>query len=273
MAFVFFASSPAPCLRFEHAQDRRSSLPGGGGRAARAACWRLASLPWFLDVKERGKVSGEKSEKARKKRRVGEARNDGCEGGEESEKNQCLFTFFFCLFLQRIRARERALSLFFVLSLAPMKKRKQQHEQVLAANGTTSGGGGSQKGKGNGFVVGGGGSGRGSDTPPSGVGNGTSTAHQAPSPNRLARFQSERASLPIWLARKQLLAEVIEGDGDAFFWSSFCFFVFFTRLTTPLPRSKQKTTTPPSPPFSFAPTTPSSSSERPGQGNPRSSRS
>ena len=133
--------------------------------------------------------------------------------------------------------------------------------QIIIYNLSTSSRGGS------------GSSGRGSDTPPSGVGNGTSTAHQAPSPNRLARFQSERASLPIWLARKQLLAEVSEGDGDAFFWSSFCFFVFFTRLTTPLPRSKQKTTTPPSPPFSFAPTTPSSSSERPGQGNPRSSRS
>lgn len=88
-----------------------------------------------------------------------------------------------------------------------MKKRKQQQQQqqALAANGTTNGGGGSQKRKGNGFFVGGGDTAR--------VENGTSTPTAslilpAPSHSRLARFQSERASLPIWLARKQLLAEV-----------------------------------------------------------------
>ena len=90
-----------------------------------------------------------------------------------------------------------------------MKKRKQQNEreQVLgSANGYTSGdgGGGLQKRKGNGF---GNGNGEGGGDSPS-----TSSLPAAPSPNRLARFQSERASLPIWLARKQLLAEVtIEG--------------------------------------------------------------
>lgn len=87
-----------------------------------------------------------------------------------------------------------------------MKKRKQQHEQVLGANGNTSGdgGGGLQKRKGNGF---GNGNGEGGSDTPS-----TSSLPAAPSPNRLARFQSERASLTIWLARKQLLTEVtIEG--------------------------------------------------------------
>ena len=130
-----------------------------------------------------------------------------------------LSLFFILLLAKNQSARERALSRFGVLSLAHMKKRKQHHEQVLAANGNTSGVGGLQKRKGNGFavVVGGGGT-------AAGVENGTYTSLPAPSPNRLARFQSERASLPIWLARKQLLAEVTEGHRDSFL-SSFLFFV------------------------------------------------
>ena len=101
---------------------------------------------------------------------------------------------------------------------ARMKKRK--HQQALDPNNGTSTS--SNKRNGNAFV--------------GGVGNGTSTSSStptptaasplpaAPSPNRVARFQSERASLPIWLARKQLLAEVkLRGVDGAFIYHLFSF--------------------------------------------------
>ena len=155
---------------------------------------RVASMVCRCEERERERerevMEGEKSEKE----------NDGCE--RSSGRKTMLFSLFAS---QRIRARERFVPLLRALAFARMKKRKQQHEQQLAANGTYHGSGGSQKRKGNGFVGGG------ADTA-AGVGNGTSTSTTsllpAPSPSRLARFQSERASLPIWLARKQLLAEV-----------------------------------------------------------------
>jgi hypothetical protein len=164
---------------------------------------RVASMVCRCEERERERKrgNGRREEREREAQSRGsEKENDGCE--RSSGRKTMLFSLFAS---QRIRARERFVPLLRALAFARMKKRKQQHEQQLAANGTYHGSGGSQKRKGNGFVGGG------ADTA-AGVGNGTSTSTTsllpAPSPSRLARFQSERASLPIWMARKQLLAEV-----------------------------------------------------------------
>ena len=124
------------------------------------------------------------------------------------------------------------------------KKRKDEHEQQQAlaarANGRSDGEGSPNKKKnktqrqedGNGLVENGNGV---TSTP-------TASPLPAPSPSRLARFQSERASLPIWLARKQLLEEVIRRAMKETFQIRLS--VFFTRNKLTLlylPLTKPKT--------------------------------
>lgn len=55
MAFVFFFRISLSRFGRPRVFSSSSFLPAGGGRAARAACWRLASLPWFSRTRKREK--------------------------------------------------------------------------------------------------------------------------------------------------------------------------------------------------------------------------